>query len=198
MKSNSSIRTAIQTIILALLSAAYGYANSPVSESGILDDFSNNVQTSIGTNRMMIDDASIGGKSKFQTRFEDGVLEMSGDIKPARGQPGFVSMVLLLNPDGTPADLSEYEGIQLKIQVIKGSVSVLAASSEIFNYDYHGTPIARKGEGILTIRVPFDSLKRLWSEQTPLNLKTIVSVNLVASSLQPQAFKYEISEVSFY
>ena len=41
-------------------------------------------------------------------------------------------------------------------------------------------------------------MKRVWSEQTPLNLKTITSINLVASGLQPGDFDYKVDEISLY
>ena len=41
-------------------------------------------------------------------------------------------------------------------------------------------------------------MKRAWSEQIVLNLKTITSVNLVSFGLAKDAFAYEVDEIGFY
>jgi hypothetical protein len=41
-------------------------------------------------------------------------------------------------------------------------------------------------------------MKRAWSEQTPLNTKTISGLSIVAFALQKADFDFEIDEVSFY
>jgi len=165
--------------------------------SGKLDDFSHETLTTFKTARMVINDADMGGKSTAELRTRDGVLKVNGEIVPARGMPGFVSMVLLLSETGEPRDLSAYDGLCLRVRVNKGSLQVLAASSKIQNFDYHTAPITRSKE-FKEIKIPFIDLKRLWSEQTPLELSTIVSINLVASGMEPGSFAYEIDEIGFY
>ncbi len=162
-----------------------------------LDDFSNDSLTSLETPRLVFNDAQIGGKSEATLDYADGILRVKGKIVPARGQPGFVSLVLLLSMNGEPQDLSAYEGIRLKVRVLKGGLQVLAASSEIENFDYHTAAVQRSGK-FKEIKVPFADLKRVWSEQTALDLGTITSINLVASGIQPGPFAYEIDEIGFY
>ena len=171
-----------------------------LTASGIpatLDTFENSEPTSLETPRLVITDAQLGGASKADIRTEDGILRVEGTIAPGRGQPGFVSMVLILSPDGSPQDLSIYEGIRLRVHVSKGGLQVLAASSKVVNFDYHTTPVPRT-KTFTEIRIPFSDLKRVWSEQTPLDLRTITSVNLVASGMQPGAFAYAVDEIGFY
>lgn len=195
MKSNTITRT---FKLLSISIVAGFFIQLSANASNILDDFSNETLTNTGSPRLIMDDASLGGKSNYELKQQDGVLKVTGKIQPARGQPGFVSMVLLIDPQGKPSDLSAYEGLQLSISVKEGNVSVLAASAEITNYDFHASPLTRNSGGLQVVQVPFDSLKRIWSEQTALNLKTISSINVVASALQPQTFEYEIDEISFY
>ena len=164
----------------------------------LLDDFSDPHRTRAGIERIVIDDSSIGGKSHASQSSADGVLSVEGEIFPGRGQPGFVSLILLLAPAGEPRDLSGYEGIRIRVHVTKGALTVVAASSEIQNFDYHATAIPRTSKGLQEIKIPFEDLKRVWSEQTPLNLETISSINLVASGLQKGGFAYEVDEVGFY
>ena len=78
-----------------------------------------------------------------QHSVEAGVLSARGQISPPRGQPGWASTVLLLDPQGLPRDASAYEGIRLLIRVNKGNLSVSANSSEITNYDFHAAVVTR-------------------------------------------------------
>jgi hypothetical protein len=48
------------------------------------------------------------------------------------------------------------------------------------------------------VRVPFADMKRAWSAQTPLNVKLVTSVNLVAFAMAPGKFAYEVDEIGFY
>jgi len=196
MKSRLSLHLPqIRTLLLLAVSISQA---ATASQTLVVDDFSDEIMTSRNQPRILLDDTSIGGKSTYKSTFHEGVLDMRGKIIPARGQPGFVSIVLLLEANGAEKDLSEYQGIRLVITVLKGSISVLAASSDITNYDFHAQGITR-GKGEPTeIKIPFDSMKRVWSEQTPLNLKTITSINLVASGLQPGDFDYKVDEISLY
>lgn len=196
MKTNSPYQ--MRTLLLLGLAI---FLVAPVSASaeisGKLDDFSHETLTSLKTARMVINDASVGGQSTAGLTTHEGVLEVKGKIVPGRGMPGFVSMVLVLSETGEPQDLSAYEGLRLKVRVNKGNLQVLAASSEIQNFDYHAAAITRS-KAFKEIKIPFTDLKRLWSEQTALDLSTIVSINLVASGMQPGSFAYEIDEIGFY
>lgn len=195
-QSNSTrARVAVLAVALGVLTPVLARATQVPS---VLDDFSDPKSSTIGIDRILMDDSSIGGGSHANQSTEDGVLTIKGEIVPARGQPGFISLVLLLSPKGEPRDLSSYEGIRLKVRVVRGGLSVLAASTEIQNFDFHAAAIARTSGGLHEVKIPFSSLKRVWSEQTPLNRKTIASINLVASGLQKGAFAYEIDEVGFY
>ena len=78
-------------------------------------------------------------------------------------------------------------------------LSVQVCSSEIQNYDYHTSdPVLRQEGGFQEVRIPFRALKRRFSEQTPLNLKTIVAVNLVAAGMAKGDFAYEVDEIRLY
>lgn len=199
MKSNRFSR-AIAAILLA--AAAYlptSLTANPASDPALLDNFENPAASNVGTARMFIDDTSAGGKTETSYEIQDGKLVASGTITPPRGQPGWASMALLLNPDGSPADLSDYQGVALKIRVDKGNLSVSANSTEVTNFDYHAAPIARDGsKEFRDVRIDFSDMKRAWSAQTKLNLETIVSISVVAFDIQPGPFAFEIEEIRFY
>ncbi len=164
-----------------------------------IDDLSNPTVTSIGAPRIVIDDSSMGGKSHLTPTYADGIMSAKGEIAPARGQPGWVSLVLPLAEPGQSADLSAYEGIRLRVRVLRGNLSVSANSTVVDNFDYHAAPIVRSADGDFhEVRIPFASMKRAWSAQTPLDPATINSISLVAANVQPGPFAYEVDEVGFY
>ena len=121
------------------------------------------------------------------------------ELVPGRGVPAFLSLVSLLSPDGKPQDLSNYDGVRLRVKVIKGILSVQVGSSEITNFDYHtSSPIAGKRGEFQEVRMPFKGMKRAWSEQTPLNMKMITSVNLVSFGMARGDVAYAVDEIGFY
>lgn len=184
-------------IVAALFIAAgptFGDALDP-----LVDDFSDAENNSLGIQRMFIDDKTAGGGTTTETRVADGVLSVRGEISPARGQPGWSSSVLLLDPQGLPRDLSNFEGIRLRLKITAGMISVSANSPEVTNFDYHAAMVTVKADGgFHEVKVPFDSMKRAWSEQTPLDTRSIASLSIVAFGVQKGAYDFELDEVGFY
>ena len=102
-------------------------------------------------------------------------------------------------PKRLPQDASAYEGIRLLVRVNNGNLSISANSSEITNYDFHANPVTRRSDGKFhEVEIPFAKMRRAWSEQTPLNTKTLTSLSLVAFDVQEGSFHFEVDEVSFY
>jgi hypothetical protein len=127
------------------------------------------------------------------------VLTVKGDLVPGRGVPAFISEVSLLSADGKPKDLSGYGGVRLRVKVTKGILVVQVGSSDIQNFDYHtSAPISGKRGEFQEVRIPFKEMKRAWSEQTALNLKSITSVNLVSFGVAKDSFEYTVDEIGFY
>lgn len=185
-----------QVISLTLGLAASAFA---APASSLLDDFSQPDATSRGTPRLTINDSSTGGGSHLEQRLADGILFAKGEIVPARGQPGWVSLAFLLTPTGAAADLSQYTGIRMKVRVSQGFLSVSANSSEVDNFDYHAATVEPKpGEEFREVRIPFKDMKRAWSPQTKLDPATITGISLVAVGFQKGAFSYAVDEIGFY
>ena len=179
--------------MLALVPAGNGAAPA------LLDDFSNAQATLSGAPRLLIDDKAMGSQSHATETCSNGELLVRGELVPGRGRPAFISVPLLLAPDGKPADLSSYQGVRMRVRLTKGILAVQVASSDIQNYDYHTSgPVAGKYGEFSEVRIPFKEMKRGWSEQTALNLKTITSVNLVSFGMAKDDFSYEVQEVGFY
>jgi len=165
----------------------------------LLDDYSDPTRNKNGVERLLIDDKAAGSKSQATQKCENGVLTVKGDLVPGRGVPAFVSEVSLLSADGQPKDLTGCQGVRLRVKVTKGILCVQVACSDITNFDFHtGAPIAGKRGEFQEVRIPFKEMKRAWSEQTPLNLKSITSVNLVSFGVARDAFAYEVDEIGFY
>lgn len=186
----------------ALIAAVFSsglIAAHAATTPGLLDDFSDPSRNKHGNERLLIEDKNFGSHSHATQKCQDGILTVEGELVPGRGVPAFISLASLLSPDGKPQDLTGGEGVRLRLKVIKGILSVQVSSSEIDNFDYHtSAPIAGKRAEFVEVRLPFKEMKRAWSEQTVLNLKTITSVNLVSFGMAKDTFAYEIDEIGFY
>ena len=184
------------TIASLISTANYAMANEFPS---LIDDFSDAKNNSLGITRQFLDDTIAGGKTQTEITIEAGKLQIKGEISPPRGQPGWASSVLLLNAEGLPQDISQFEGIKLLVKVDKGNISLSANSTDVTNFDYHSALITVKPDGKFhQVNIPFNTMKRAWSEQTQLNTATINSLSIVAFGVQKTAFNYAIDEVSFY
>jgi len=198
----SSLPTGRQPLASTLLSALLvlgSIAAQAATAPMLLDDYSDPTRNKNGVERLLIDDKAAGSKSQATQKCENGVLTVKGDLVPGRGVPAFISQVSLLSADGKPKDLTGYQGVRLRVKVAKGILCVQVASTEITNFDYHtGAPIAGKRGEFQEVRIPFKEMKRAWSEQTVLNLKSITSVNLVSFAMAKDAFAYEVDDIGFY
>ena len=183
---------------------AFAFLGGPVSaladaRSPQVDDFSDPRVNSLGIERLFVTDATAGGQTVIEHTIENGVFAASGEILPPRGQPGWASTALLFDAGGQPLDASDFEGIRLRVRINAGNLSITANSTEVTNFDYHGALVTRQsGVDFHEVRIPFSSMKRAWSEQTPLDPATLASISIVAFDMQPGAFDFEIDEVGFY
>lgn len=180
-------------ILLAAGSPAQGAA-----APALVDDFSNPAQTARGAGRLLFTDKDAGSQSQATQRCADGVLIVQGELKPGRGAPAFISIPLLLSPVAQPEDVGAYTGVRLRVRLTQGTLTVQVASTDVDNYDYHSAPVVAKRGEFAEVRLPFADLKRAWSMQTPLNVKVVTSVNLVAFAMAPGAFAFEVDEIGFY
>lgn len=182
--------------LVALLAAPCSFAETM---SPIVDDFSDPENNSLGIPRQYMNDTVSGGGTSTEQSVSDGVLSVTGEIVPPRGQPGWSSAILILDPQGMPQDASAFEGIRLLVKVNKGNISVSANSTDVQNFDYHAAPVLAKSDGKFhEVKIPFASMKRAWSEQTPLNTKTISGLSIVAFGMQKGSYDFQLDEVSFY
>ena len=194
----TNLNQTVKTICgAALLSAAF--ISNAFAGTAVVDAFDSATQNSYGFDRMFMTDAMAGGGSQSDTKVDNGILHVTGKIAPPRGQPGWASSVLPLAPMGEAPDLSKYQGVRLLVKLNSGSLSLSANSNDVTNFDYHAAQVVLRSDGEFhEVKVPFESMKRMWSEQTVLNPKTINSLSIVAFGLQPSEFDFELDEVSFY
>ena len=165
----------------------------------LVDDFSDAQNNSLGIPRQFVNDTMAGGGTTTVQSVSEGVLSVKGEIVPARGQPGWASSLLLLDPQGLPRDAGAYEGVRLLVRVDKGNLSVSANSTDVTNFDYHAAAVTVASDGEFhEVKIPFASMKRAWSEQTPLNTRTISSLSIVAFDVQKGSFDFAVDEVGFY
>jgi len=198
---STSISRSLRAATMSILSicALAAVPARAADASALVDDFSDPKLTSNGAQRLLIDDKAMGCQSHATQKCEGGVIVVQGELAPGRGLPAFISLPLLLSSDAKPQDLSDYKGVRIRVKVTKGILTVQVGSSAIDNFDYHTSgPLAPKRGEFQELRVPFKEMKRGWSEQTALDLKTITSVNLVAFGMAKDAFNYEVDEIGFY
>ena len=199
IRSLPSPRILALSYVFAAACLALPSTSHAAAGNALVDDFSHPEHTSAGATRIIITDKETGGQSTVTEQFDAGVLKMSGQLVPGRGRPAFVSLVSLLSPQGLPQDVSAYQGVRLRVKVKKGMLAVQVSSTDVDNYDYHtSAPMARNPDAFQDVRIPFNTMKRAWSEQTSLNLKNVTAVNLVAVGMTKEEFAYEVDEIAFY
>ncbi|MDO6746709.1 CIA30 family protein [Gilvimarinus sp. 1_MG-2023] len=190
----ASLKSIALAATLSLSGVAWGGTLPPV-----VDTFDKPENNSLGLPRQLITDSLAGGGSTAQHTIAEGVITVDGEITPARGQLGWVSLVLPLDVQGGSQNAQPYTGILLSVKLNKGVLSVTVNGSEIQNHDYHAAPVTVTNDGEFhQVKVPFESLKRAWSEQTPLNTGAINGISIVAYAMQPERFSFALDQVSFY
>lgn len=184
-----------------LLVSALTFTASAMADNlmPLVDDFTDSHKNNLGIERIFISDVSAGGKTSSNTTIANGIINVKGDILPPRGQPGWASTVLPLGNPNVMKDASQYQGLKVRVKVNSGQLSVSANSIEVKNFDYHASMLAVPADGKFhEIKIPFDDMKRAWSEQTTLNSETLNSISIVAFAMKQSSFDYEIDDVSFY
>ena len=199
MKSLKSIACSLAPGLALATLMATPHPGAAEDLDSLVDDFSNAEVNSMGVARQFLNDTLAGGGTSMSPNVSDGILSVSGDITPPRGQPGWASSVLLLDPQGRARDASAFEGIRLLVKVNTGNLSISANSTDVTNYDYHAAPILVTADGEFhEVKIAFASMQRAWSEQIPLDTRTITSLSIVAYGLQRGPYDFEVAEVAFY
>ena len=194
----TTIRTVRHSFTCMALAGLSGMVLAASVTPGI-DDFSEPGRNSLGIDRMFFTDTTAGGQTTIEHTVEAGGFNASGTITPPRGQLGWASVALLLDPEGAPVDAAAFEGIRLKVRVKSGNLSVTANSAKVTNYDYHAAQVQAPADGEFhEVRVAFDDMKRAWSEPTALDPATLLSISLVSWDVRAGEFEYEVDDISFY
>lgn len=199
MNTNNFISHTKKSLLLLAVSIA-GIVTVTSNELGsMIDDFGDSKKTKSGMERIYLDDKAMGGKTQVKHQIKNGILSVEGEILPPRGQPGWASIVFILDPKGLPKDATKFKGVRLRIKVKKGNISISANSSKITNYDFHSSQILHKRDGKFhVVEIPFSKMKRAWFAQTKLDKKTLTGCTLSAFGIQKGAFAYEVDQISFY
>ncbi|WP_049721222.1 CIA30 family protein [Gilvimarinus polysaccharolyticus] len=193
--SNKPLHKSLALVLVMLFSGtALGAPLAP-----LVDDFSHSHNNSLDLPRQFINDTIAGGATVQSQSVTDGIIRISGDITPPRGQLGWATCVLPLDANGLPHSAEAFTGVLLTVKVTKGNLSLSVNSTEISNFDYHSAPFTVTADGQFhEVKVPFTSLKRAWSAQTSLDTSTINSLSIIAYGMQQTAFDFELDEVRFY
>lgn len=197
--NSCSQKTRLLLIASSVTLATFSFATSAKTDISLVDDFSHSHNNSLGLPRQLMDDKMVGGRTITEFEVSEGLMYLKGVIEPPRGQLGWASTILLLDSEGKGVNVSHYDGIRMLIKINSGQLSVSANSNEVTNFDYHSALVATPIDGKFhEVKIPFDSMKRSWSEQITLNKESINSLSIVVFSFQKAPFSYEIDELSFY
>ncbi len=199
MKSLSkSMRHLIKAIAITPLITFSGLVFS-ANLAPLVDDFNSETQNSLGIDRMFMTDQMSGGGTTNDVQIVNGIMQIKGDLLPPRGQPAWSSSVLLLGPENTAQDASKYRGVRMLVKLNKGMLSLSANSTKVTNFDYHAAPVMVPSDGQFhQVDIPFTTMKPSWSEPTELDPSTLASLSIVAFSVQPSSYEFEVDQVSFY
>lgn len=200
LERNMRITLFIIKVALAAFIFSLAFKNFADIAKGLeIDGFSETEKTSLGFPRIYMNDTMAGGQTIATHTLENGILVIEGKITPPRGQLGWLSTVLPVANEGEVKDFSEYKGLVIRVKLKQGNLSISANSADIQNFDFHASQVVVPLDNKFhNITIPFESMKRAWSEQTPLNEKTINSISIVAYSLQPELVNFAIDSVSLY
>lgn len=195
--SQSMSRFTKMIIAMPLLAFSGFVLSTPLQP--LVDDFKSATRSSLGIERVFLTDQTAGGGTTNDVQVSKGVMQVTGDLLPPRGQPAWSSSVFPLGQQNANQDASLYQGIRLVVRVNKGSLSLSANSTKVTNFDYHTAPVIVPSDGKFhQVDVPFETMKPVWSQQTELDPKTLASLSVVAFSLQPSSYDFELEHVSFY
>ena len=165
----------------------------------LVDDFKDQAVNSLGLPRQYFSDTMAGGGTTIDQTHTGTSVALSGNIAPPRGQLGWASMVLPLDPKGLAQDASAFKGVRITIKIDQGAATISANSTEVTNFDYHSAPLMATADGQFhVLNIPFTSMKRAWSEQTTLKANTLASLSISAYALKAEPFALEVKDVSFY
>ncbi|RUO76909.1 hypothetical protein CWI84_11170 [Idiomarina tyrosinivorans] len=193
-------KEALYAVKVALLSGVLGFSQLSVAAAETLvDRFNDSKLNDFGFTRQLMTDAIAGGETTAVMAVIDGTLQVRGDIRPARGQLGWASVVIPLADFGKNWNASDYQGIRLRIKLNSGNLSVSANSTAITNFDYHAAAVAvAADQQFHQVDIPFSQMQRAWSSNTPLAKDTLNSISIAAYALQAATFDYQVDSVSFY
>lgn len=186
----------IATILAASLLSNFATAES--NTSLVIDDFSNANLSSLKTEWTVVEDSMMGGRSNSEKSVTGGKLTVRGEINPPRGMPGWVSLALPIATNWSPQDLSQHEGVRIKLMLTKGIISFQAITPDVKNYDYHATVIDTVSDSFQVIDIPFSEMKQSFSGPTKLNTEAIVNLSIVAIGMEKGEFAYAVDKLSYY
>lgn len=164
----------------------------------LLDDFSNgNLISSSGVAWQKNSDLVLGGQSTISCSYSGATLRVEGHVKPSSQRPGFAGLTLLLDERELPFDVTGFEGLSLRGNMIRGHLFLKLITPRITNFDYHAVPLPTT-KHFREFKFPFSNFRQLWSEPIPWNGHDMVGVSLMVTGFSPLDYAFELDEIGFY
>lgn len=163
-----------------------------------LDDFSSqNLVSTIGELWRVDIDTAWGGTSTIRTEKQGGMLRVSGKMQSGKGMPGLAGVSLLFDTLSTLFDVSEFDGIKVRVKAVKGTLLLKLLTAGVKNYDFHQVAIANTGD-FQTLELPFAKFRQLWSAQIPWTGKDVRGVAFWVSGFMAEEFDFTIDSIELY
>jgi hypothetical protein len=166
----------------------------------LLDDFcSASATASIGTEWRASPVSGNNGRSTMDLSFAKGSLSAKGTIRlgnPFQG-PGRISVLLPLDAQGTEFDVTQWDGVRIKIRRSGAPLLLRLACNEIANGDHFAKELPASTE-MQTYDLPWSSLGQVMSPQQVWKGKRVTGIELVAYGWLTQEFSFEVGRIEFY
>jgi imidazolonepropionase-like amidohydrolase len=165
--------------------------------ASLIDDFSSaDLRSSSGPTWSRDIDTAWGGSSTMTAESRGGTLHLRGKLVPKPGVPGLAGISLQFDSSSAPVDLSEYDGVKLRIKS-SGPVALKMLTSGVKNYDYHAAAIPASST-VRELTLPFSDFRQLWSAPIPWTGHDVTGIALWVSGMSPTDYDLTIDSIELY
>jgi len=172
-------------------------AGLPLGQA-LVDSFaSDSLRSALGTTWRVYRDEAVGGASTADVRVSGGTLHVEAAIRPGPGGFGFVELALPLDAAEAPRDVSAFDGVRVRLRVLRGSLALKLRTAEVTNHD-HPAVLVGPSDAVQELTLPFAAFGPLWSPPVPWTGRRVLGIALSVGGAAAEEVAYEIEELAFY
>ncbi len=164
----------------------------------LVDDFASGSLTSaLGTAWRVVTDEALGGTSTAEASVSDGALHVEASLRPGPAGIGFVELVLPLDATGAPRDVSDWDGVRVRLRVQRGPLALKLQTEDVGNADHHAV-LLEPHEDVQELTLPFTGFRQLWSAPVPWTGRRVLAVALSSGGVDAAEVAYEVEAIAWY